>query len=170
MARREWDPSCKVFVGNLTTEITTQDLEDEFQSCGKIKNVWVAKNPPGFGFVEFDDPADADDAVRKMDGRHAFGVDLRVEMSHGKRRRGGGGGGGRGDRRDDYRGGGRDSYRDDYRGGRDSYRRDDYRDRRDDYRRDDRRDDYRRRSRSRSPYRRDSRRSPEYADYRRRSP
>merc|ERR1712080_695065 len=143
MARREWDLSCKVCVGNLATEGTTQELEDEFSGCGKIKNTWVAKNPPGFGFVEFEDPEDAEDAVRKMDGRHAFGVDLRVEMSHGKRRRGGGGGG-CGDRRDDYRGGRRDDYR------RDDYRRDDYR-----------RDDYRRRSRSRSPMRR---RSPDYGD------
>merc|ERR1712080_790233 len=170
MARREWDLSCKVCVGNLATEVTTQELEDEFSGCGKIKNTWVAKNPPVFGFVEFEDPEDAEDAVRKMDGRHAFGVDIRVDMSDGKRRRGGGGGGGgRGDRRDDYRGGG-GGYRDDYH--RD--RRDDYRDnRRDDYRRDGRRDDYRRRysrSRSRSPYRRDNRRSPEYGDYRRRSP
>jgi RNA recognition motif-containing protein len=31
--------------------------------------VWVARNPPGFAFVEFEDPRDAEDAVRGLDGR-----------------------------------------------------------------------------------------------------
>jgi len=32
--------------------------------------VWVARNPPGFAFVEFEDPRDAEDAVRGLDGRY----------------------------------------------------------------------------------------------------
>ncbi len=35
----------------------------------------------GFAFIEFEDPRDADDAVRDMDGRTVCGVRIRVEMA-----------------------------------------------------------------------------------------
>ncbi|KAK7843239.1 serine/arginine-rich splicing factor rsz21 [Quercus suber] len=65
--------------------------------------VWVARRPPGYAFVEFDDRRDALDAVHALDGKNGW----RVELSHnskggGGRGGGGGGGGGRG------RGGGED--------------------------------------------------------------
>ena len=33
----------------------------------------------GFAFIEFEDPRDADDAVRDMDGRRVCGVRIRVQ-------------------------------------------------------------------------------------------
>ena len=62
--------------------------------------MWVACNPAGFAFVEFDDERDAEDAVRGLDGTQMCGVRVRVEHSTGRVRpkpwaRGGGGGGGR---------------------------------------------------------------------------
>ena len=35
----------------------------------------------GFAFVEFEDPRDAEDAVRDMDGRRVCGVRIRVEIA-----------------------------------------------------------------------------------------
>lgn len=37
--------------------------------CYRIKKVWVARNPPGFAFVEFEDPRDAEDAIAGMNGQ-----------------------------------------------------------------------------------------------------
>ena len=31
---------------------------------GRINNVWVARQPPGFAFIEYDDHRDAADAIR----------------------------------------------------------------------------------------------------------
>jgi RNA recognition motif-containing protein len=95
---RDWDPTCKVYVGNLGTNGDRYDLEDAFGKYGNVRNVWVAKNPPGFAFVEFDDSRDAEDSVRGLDGTRVCGVRVRVEMSNG------GKGGGRNDRGSGRRG------------------------------------------------------------------
>ena len=31
-------------------------------------SVWVARRPPGYVFVDFDDSRDAEDAIRELDG------------------------------------------------------------------------------------------------------
>lgn len=31
-------------------------------------SVWVARKPPGFAFIEFEDRRDADDAIRALNG------------------------------------------------------------------------------------------------------
>ncbi|XP_011495995.1 PREDICTED: RNA-binding protein 1-like isoform X1 [Ceratosolen solmsi marchali] len=88
---REWDLSCKVYVGNLGSSASKHEIESAFSKYGPLRNVWVARNPPGFAFVEFEDPRDAEDAVRGLDGTHCCGTRVRVEMSSGRSRRGGGG-------------------------------------------------------------------------------
>ncbi|XP_060526082.1 RNA-binding protein 1-like [Cylas formicarius] len=87
---REWDLSCKVYVGNLGSSASKHEIESAFSKFGPLRNVWVARNPPGFAFVEFEDPRDAEDAVRGLDGTRCCGVRVRVEMSSGRSRRGGG--------------------------------------------------------------------------------
>lgn len=93
----------RVYVGNLDPRVTERELEDEFRVYGVLRSVWVARRPPGYAFVEFDDRRDAVDAIRALDGKNGW----RVELSHNSKGgggggRGGGGGGGRG------RGGGED--------------------------------------------------------------
>lgn len=58
----------KVYVGGLPDDATTQELEDAFHRFGRIRKVWVARRPPGFAFVEFEDARDAEDAVKALDG------------------------------------------------------------------------------------------------------
>lgn len=59
---------CKVYIGDLDYSAAKQDLEDMFCRYGPLKSVWVARNPPGFAFVEFKNPEDAEDAVSSLDG------------------------------------------------------------------------------------------------------
>merc|ERR1719352_2118732 len=86
----------KVFVGNLPPEAEARDLRDFFRDFGQINDAWVARKPPGFGFVWFDDERDARDACRDLDGRDILHNRVRVEISSNARRGGGGGGGGGG--------------------------------------------------------------------------
>lgn len=79
---------CKVYVGDLGSNASKQELEDAFGYYGKLRNVWVARNPPGFAFVEFEDPRDAEDSVRGLDNRTICGKRARVELSNGKSTRG----------------------------------------------------------------------------------
>lgn len=55
---------------NSGSAASKQELEESFSYYGPLRNVWVARNPPGFAFVEFEDPRDAEDAVRGLDGRY----------------------------------------------------------------------------------------------------
>ncbi|KAK8597404.1 hypothetical protein V6N13_094816 [Hibiscus sabdariffa] len=84
----------RVYVGNLDPRVSERDLEDEFRVFGVIRSVWVARRPPGYAFIDFDDHRDAEDAIRELDGKNGW----RVELSHNSRGRGGRGGGGGGGR------------------------------------------------------------------------
>lgn len=89
---REWDVACKVFIGGLRDDANRYDIEDVFGKYGPVRDVWVARKPPGFAFVEMEDPRDASDAARGLDGTRICGARVRVEMSEPGKRRGKGGG------------------------------------------------------------------------------
>ncbi|EPQ01744.1 Serine/arginine-rich splicing factor 3 [Myotis brandtii] len=86
MHRDSCPPDCKVYVGNLGNNGDKTELERTFGYYGPLRSVWVARNPPGFAFVEFEDHRDAADAVRELDGRTLCGCRVRVELSNGERR------------------------------------------------------------------------------------
>jgi len=100
--------STRVYIGNLPSRASERDIEDFFRKFGRLREV-VVKN--GFGFAEFEDARDADDAIYEMNGRELQGSRVVVEAC--RRKPEYRGGGGRDFRRDDYRGGDRrGSYRD----------------------------------------------------------
>uniref|UniRef100_A0A8C8H5P6 Serine and arginine rich splicing factor 7b n=1 Tax=Oncorhynchus tshawytscha TaxID=74940 RepID=A0A8C8H5P6_ONCTS len=79
--------NAKVYVGNLGTGAGKGELERAFGYYGPLRTVWIARNPPGFAFVEFEDTRDAEDAVRGLDGKLISGSRVRVELSTGMPRR-----------------------------------------------------------------------------------
>ncbi|EDW52383.1 RNA-binding protein Rsf1 [Drosophila sechellia] len=93
----------RVYVGNLTDKVKKDDLEGEFTKYGKLNSVWIAFNPPGFAFVEFEHRDDAEKACDILNGSELLGSQLRVEISKGRPRQGRRGGPmDRGGRRGDF--------------------------------------------------------------------
>ncbi|XP_005991566.1 serine and arginine rich splicing factor 5a isoform X1 [Latimeria chalumnae] len=89
---------CRVFIGRLSPHARERDVEKFFKGYGRIREINL-KN--GFGFVEFEDHRDADDAVYELNGKELCSE--RVTIEHARSRRGGGRGGGRFPPRFSYR-------------------------------------------------------------------
>lgn len=85
----------RVYIGGLPYRVKERDIERFFRGYGKLREVLI-KN--GYGFVEFEDYRDADDAVYELNGKELCGERVSVEHARGSGRRG------RDDRNDrDYR-------------------------------------------------------------------
>lgn len=73
----------KIYVGNLSFSTTKESLEKAFSVYGKITEATVITNKfngrsKGFGFVSFENDADADKAVAEMNGKEMEGRQLTV--------------------------------------------------------------------------------------------
>ena len=62
--------SQRVFLGNIPFDSRARDVERFFKGYGKLGEISI-KN--GYGFVDFDDYRDADDAVHDLDGKDIRG-------------------------------------------------------------------------------------------------
>ena len=67
--RNEEKDMCRLHIADLTKDVNQYDLERAFSKYGTLKEVWMAKNPPCFGFVVFENKEDAATAMREMDQR-----------------------------------------------------------------------------------------------------
>ncbi|XP_073403298.1 cold-inducible RNA-binding protein B-like isoform X2 [Dendrobates tinctorius] len=90
----------KLFIGGLSFDTDEQNLEQVFSKYGQISEVVVVKDREtkrsrGFGFVTFESPDDAKDAMQAMNGKSVDGRQIRVDQA----------GKSSGDRRGGYRGG-----------------------------------------------------------------
>ncbi|KNA19636.1 hypothetical protein SOVF_059750 [Spinacia oleracea] len=57
----------RVYVGNLDPRVSERELEVEFCVFGVIRSVWVARRPPGYAFIDFDDTRETKDAINALD-------------------------------------------------------------------------------------------------------
>jgi len=95
----------KLYVGNLSYEVTEDELSQLFGQCGQVIGARIIKDrdtgrSKGFGFVEMQNDDEAIQAISRMKGHDLKGRPLMVDEA--REREGGprgGGGGGFGNRR-----------------------------------------------------------------------
>uniref|UniRef100_A0A3Q3AI22 Serine and arginine rich splicing factor 6 n=1 Tax=Kryptolebias marmoratus TaxID=37003 RepID=A0A3Q3AI22_KRYMA len=73
----------RVYIGRLSYHIREKDIQRFFSGYGKLMEIDL-KN--GYGFVEFEDSRDADDAVYELNGKELCGERVIVEHARGPRR------------------------------------------------------------------------------------
>ena len=116
-----------IYVGNLSREVTEEDLRKAFEAFGQVASATIIKDKysgqsRGFGFVEMSAKAEAQSAITGLNGKELKGRMLNVNEA--RPRSESGRGGGRGFGGGGYGGGYGDGYRSGYGG---SERRDDRR-------------------------------------------
>ncbi|MTJ12010.1 RNA-binding protein [Anabaena sp. UHCC 0187] len=96
-----------IYVGNLSYQVTEEDLKQAFSEYGTVKRVQLPTDREtgrvrGFAFVEMETEADEAKAIEALDGAEWMGRNLKVNKAKPKEDRGGDRGG--------YGGGGRNRY------------------------------------------------------------
>ena len=104
-----------IYVGNLSFEVTEQDLQETFEAFGEVTSVKIIKDKfsgqsKGFGFVEMPQKGDGESAINGLKDKDLKGRKLNVNEARprsGGGRQGGKGPGGGGRQSGRGRGGGR---------------------------------------------------------------
>lgn len=106
----------RIYVGNLSRDVTEDDLREAFQTFGRLDEVSIVKDrsnnvSKGFAFIEMPEKAEADAAIAGLHGKELKGRSMDVNEARPRTERPfrgrSGGGGGRGGNRG---GGGRRSW------------------------------------------------------------
>ena len=107
--------SMKLYVGNLSFQTSSDDLQQLFAQAGTVESASVVEDREtgrsrGFGFVEMSSSEEGQAAIQQFNGKEVNGRNLNVNEARPREDRGGrgGGGGGRGNggSRGGYGGGG----------------------------------------------------------------
>lgn len=90
-----------IYVGNLSTEATEDDLRQAFEGFGQVTSVNIIKDKfsgesRGFGFVEMSSKEEAQAAISGLNGKQLHNRSLNVNEARPRTEGSGGGGGGRG--------------------------------------------------------------------------
>lgn len=93
--------STKLYVGNLSFHLTSDDLQEHFAQAGTVESAKVIEDREtgrsrGFGFVEMSSAEEAQAAIEQFNGEDLDGRSLVVNEARPRDERGGGGGGNRG--------------------------------------------------------------------------
>jgi cold-inducible RNA-binding protein len=93
-----------IYVGNLSFEVTEEDLQQAFSAFGQVASASLIKDKftgqsRGFGFVEMPNSTEAQAAIAGLNGKDLKGRALNVNEARPRTEGGGHGGGGGGGRR-----------------------------------------------------------------------
>lgn len=86
-----------IYVGNLSYEVTQDDLTQTFAEYGTVKRVQLPTDREtgklrGFAFVELDTDTEEDAAIEALDGAEWMGRNLKVNKAKPREERGSSGG------------------------------------------------------------------------------
>ena len=116
--------SMKLYVGNLSFQTSSEDLQELFAQAGTVESASVVEDREtgrsrGFGFVEMSSNEEGQAAIQQFNGKEVNGRSLTVNEARPREDRGGnrGGGGGRGGFGGNRGGGGGGGYGGGYGGG-----------------------------------------------------
>lgn len=78
-----------IYVGNLAYAITEDELRENFQEYGEVNSVNIIKdrdtgNSKGFGFVEMEVQAEAEKAIKELNGLSIKGREIKVNETRPK--------------------------------------------------------------------------------------
>jgi cold-inducible RNA-binding protein len=98
----------KMYVGNLSYDVTQEELQALFEAHGAVSDVFIVKDresgrPRGFAFVTMETKESMDAAIEALNGADFMGRNLAINEARPREERPSGGGGGGGG----YGGGGR---------------------------------------------------------------
>lgn len=87
-----------IYVGNLSYDVTREDIEDVFNEYGRVSRVSLPMDretgrPRGFAFVEMSGKEDESKAIEALDGAEWMGRTMKVNEAKPRTASAGGGGG-----------------------------------------------------------------------------
>lgn len=85
----------KLYVGNLSTSVTEEDLKSIFSTYGTLSSVAIIKDrisqdSKGFGFVEFSNNTEASKAMKELNSKDLKGKSIVVNEARPKTENSGG--------------------------------------------------------------------------------
>lgn len=75
-----------LYVGNLSYQMTDDDLHNAFSAYGEVSSAKVIRDretgrSKGFGFVEMPDDAEAEEAIKALDNAELGGRNIKVNQA-----------------------------------------------------------------------------------------
>jgi RNA recognition motif-containing protein len=82
-----------IYVGNLSYDVSEENLRQAFEPFGQVSSARIVKDkysgqPRGFGFVEMPDQAEAQEAIKSLNGKELLGKQMSVNEARPRTDRG----------------------------------------------------------------------------------